>query len=53
MFKIVRDGSIRVKALNYLKNVRQERFLTTKPEVVASADVVIIGKSAYWHRVIM
>lgn len=45
MYKVLRDGSIRSKAANYLKNVRKEiRLQSTKSEVVSSADVVIIGQ---------
>ncbi|XP_047038851.1 sarcosine dehydrogenase, mitochondrial [Helicoverpa zea] len=44
MFKVLNNGPIRIKAANYLKHDRREKgFVTTKREVVSSADVVIIG----------
>ncbi|XP_049887024.1 sarcosine dehydrogenase, mitochondrial [Pectinophora gossypiella] len=44
MFKIIRDGGIRCKARNYLKNFGSEsRTLATTQDLVSSADVVIVG----------
>lgn len=49
MYKVIRDGSIRHKATNYLKQFNHEkRFLATNQEVVSSADVVIIGKYDFY-----
>ncbi|XP_004928559.1 sarcosine dehydrogenase, mitochondrial [Bombyx mori] len=46
MFKVIRDGSVRVRASNFLKRSNTIRFSSgagSKDEVVSSADVVIIG----------
>ncbi|KAL0850334.1 hypothetical protein ABMA28_012164 [Loxostege sticticalis] len=43
MYKVIRDVSVRKKAVSFLNNATHKKLLSTKTEVVSSADVVIIG----------
>lgn len=47
MYKVIRDVSVRKKAVSFLNNATHKKLLSTKTEVVSSADVVIIGKFCY------
>ncbi|XP_013183458.2 sarcosine dehydrogenase, mitochondrial [Amyelois transitella] len=42
MFKVIRDGSVRKKVANFLKNVKKRTF-ASQQEVPSSADVVVVG----------